>query len=1048
VAGAALAMGLAGAAAGGELVLTRDGKSDYQIVTPDAAATPEVKAALAQVARLAQAAFKLGGQCDVAVVAEAQRDAAKPGIFLGDTAFARKQGVDVSKLEGWGYVMKAVSRDLIVAGRDHAAPGEPASSRRRNWDRIGTAKGVADFLRQFVGTRFLYPDIEAWLTLQDAAKVDFAASPAFEFLPSPTVSVPADLNVTKTPFLIYNIGYPHRGGFYDIANNRFPLVDVMAGAHTYERAVPVAKYYDTHPEYFALVGGQRVKRGQYCVSNPQFQELLFQDMISWLDRGFDMVDLGQPDGFQACQCAECAKLFGTGEDWSEKLWILHRNLAERVLKARPGKKVMMMSYILTAAPPKTFKAFPANTRIMLCGTNEDDIAPWKACVVPQGFTGYVYNWCPNLGSRYTPMRTPRYIEAQARRLAGFSIRGLYRDGPGSLYGLEGPVYYIMGRMFDDPQGNSAKELMQEFCGAAFGKSAPAMMAFYDRLYQGIELYAEFLGTRCPGWAYVDIYGRRHKYLNDPFQLLAFLYTPGMLDALEKDLARAEKAADTAKVKTRLALARREFDYLKALARVAHLHNAYQVAPDVASRDRLLDAIDARNALIATFYGKKGTLPGWGLATFPPLGHSEPHLRLAYNEYQGPFKDTCLNWDTKAMRSAPLPGSKRLTARAVSGDAGLEGPFWRGVAAEVLGGGAKAPRTTIQAGYDKECLLLRAECALAEAKAVFAPAGRDGDLTKQESLDIRLAPPGGRGASYRFMVGPHPESKYDAACGFITDVMDPRYGQDDAAWNGEWSAETRLEPDKKRWLALIRIPFKTLGVDAPTPGSAWRAGFGRVCEGAGKVERVAWPPELAGKEMDSRAALGDVVFEAKGAKPEGKSSLQEVREGLYQTTFEVPPEWKKLPDLMASPFEKWLFRVDPLEVGVKEGWHKADTSTEGWTPVRVPGFWAETEGVGNYQGFAWYRATFKPPVAWKGRGVRLLFGAADEQAWVYVNGELVGEHTEKSEGKPGAQLWDNPFIVEAPAKLIRCGEDNVLAVRVRNDLANGGLWRPVMVQGGK
>ena len=48
----------------------------------------------------------------------------------------------------------------------------------------------------------------------------------------------------------------------------------------------------------------------------------------------------------------------------------------------------MMSYILTANPPKTFKKFPANTCIMLTGTNEEDIAPWRDIAVPRGLTGY------------------------------------------------------------------------------------------------------------------------------------------------------------------------------------------------------------------------------------------------------------------------------------------------------------------------------------------------------------------------------------------------------------------------------------------------------------------------------------------------------------------------------------------------------------------------------------------------------------------------------------------------------------------------------------
>jgi hypothetical protein len=654
-----------------DIVLAAGGKSDYQLVVPDASPSPAIAACLNQVARLMQTAFKANG-FEVPVVTEGKLDPAKPSIYLGNTRFARTKGIDLAQLSGWGYVHQVAGRDIIIAGRDEPCPGkvEIANARRPAWDRLGTAKGVADFLRQYVGTRFLYPDLEARLSLQDAASVNLLESPAIEFLPTPAIAVPADLNVRRTPPLDFNVGYPPRGSFYDLANNRFPMIDAVFGCHTYQRAIPPDKYRDTHPEYFALINGQRcckpaTKRGegkaQYCISNPEVQELIYQDLIGWLDRGYATVDLGQPDGFQACQCDNCAKLFGTGSDWSEKLWIFHRTLAERVLKARPEKYVSLMSYVLTETPPKTFKQFPKNTKIMLCGTNEEDIAPWHGYEVPGGFTSYIYNWCPNMATKYTPMRTPGFVEAQVKRLFTNRVQGIHRDGPGNLYGLEGPVYYVMGRMFDDPENNRAQDLVAEFCAAAFGKASPAMRQFYDRLYHGIELYSDFLGTRAPAWVYHDIYGQRRKYLSDPFQLLGFLYTPDLLESLEKDLTQAEQSADTAKVKLRLALVRREFDYVKSLARVVHLYHAYQIQPDLTLRNRLLDAIDARNAQIAGYYDARGRaqpMAGWALVLFPPPGHSASHVRLAYNGYQEPLENTPVNWDTKAIRAAPLPDAKR------------------------------------------------------------------------------------------------------------------------------------------------------------------------------------------------------------------------------------------------------------------------------------------------------------------------------------------------------------------------------------------------------
>ena len=1024
------------------LVLAAEGKTDYQIVVPDISPSPSIEASLKQVARLVQSAFKANG-ADVPVVVESARDSAKPAIYLGDTAFARTNGVAASRLDGWNYVHKIVGRDVIVAGREQPAAGAGRGNPVAvTCDRIGTAKAALDFLRLYAGTRFLYPDVPGWGDLRNDASVDWLKSSAVEFLSTPTIRVPADLDVRKTIPLKYNIAWGSSAGFYDLTVGRYPIVDEVMGVHTYGRAIPLEKYRETHPEYFALIGGKRLINPdgmeQYCIANPEVQELLYQDMIRWLDSGYEVVDIGQPDGFRPCQCGDCRKLFGTGDNWSEKLWILNRNLAERVLKARPGKQVSLYAYILTEVPPKTFKKFPANTRITLCGTNEEDLKAWRDYEVPLGFTSYIYNSCPNLGTRYTPMRTPRYVETQAKRFVSNRIQAIYRDGNGALYGLEGPVYYTMGRMFDDAERNHAKDLISEFCGGAFGKAAPAMLRFYDQLYHGIDLYAEYLGTRCPAWSYTDIYGRGQKTLTDPFQLLGFLYTPTLLAALEKDLAQAEKSADTYKAKTRLTLVRREFDYIRGLARVVHLYHAYEIQPDLVSRDRLFDAIDARNAEIDSFYSPN-PMAGWAFTLFPINGHNAAHLRLAFDGYQEPFKNTCVNWDTKAMRKAPLPGAKRMSVTPGASAVSLDAPAGECAGATVLGGLPQETKpnrkTTLRMFYDTLGITVRVECEL-PANLMQTPAD-------QEALMIYLSPSSGRDISYRFTVGPRPDAKTDAASGFVTDVMDPRYGQFDPDWTGDWSYEMRLEPASNRWLALIRVPYKTLGVEAPMAGTTWRGNFGRLhVSGPGQVERSLWSTTPNTKDMADRTVFGEIEFESSSGSGSAKSPAQVWREEYNAKHGEIPADWKKLSNSQLTTFGPWVFRTDPIDQGVRDGWFAVDSNLTEWTPVKVPAFWGETEAVGNYQGDGWYRTTFTVPEEWKGKACQLMFAGVDEQAWVYVNGKMIREHSVKSEGKSLNELWEESFTAEVPAAGLNYGKANVLVVRVNNAAANGGIWRPV------
>jgi hypothetical protein len=538
-------------------------------------------------------------------------------------------------------------------------------------------------------------------------------------------------------------------------------------------------------------------------------------------------------------------------------------------RSHPAGQVTMMSYILTAAPPKTFTKFPPNTCIMLTGTNEEDIAPWRGIEVPRGFTGYIYNWCPNLGSRYTPMRTPGFVEAQVKRLAANRIQAIQRDGPGQLFGLEGPVYYVMGRMFDDPEHNTAKELMPEFCDAAFGKSAWYMRSFYDQLYHAITLYSDHIGTRCDVWTYQPIEGRRRKTVSDPFRLIGFLYTPRLLAALDADLTQAEQLENTDKVKTRLALVRTEFEYLHHLARVVHLDHAYQIQPDAVSRDRLLDAIDARNSFIASLYGDRGNpepATGWSHVLFPFAGHDANHLRLAYDRYQEPYANTCLNWDTRAMRTAPTPGQKRLTVEQAQAPVTLDAPQWEQTPGHELTLvpplNALPRKTTLRMLYDSTNLHIRAECELEpDGPGEFPAFGRDRLLANQEALEVYLAPQAGGEVYYRFMVGANADSKYDAASGFITDAMDPRYGKDDPTWNGDWRGETRVDRQSHRWHVLITIPFKTLAIEPPAAGITWRGNFARNHHlPRGKIDRAIWSSTIDSTSMDDRSLFGEIVFQ--------------------------------------------------------------------------------------------------------------------------------------------------------------------------------------------
>ncbi len=71
------------------------------------------------------------------------------------------------------------------------------------------------------------------------------------------------------------------------------------------------KYFDSHPEYFALRGGERNKN-QLCLSNPDVLRIVTEEVLAELKLRHDpsaslqIVSVTQNDNYDYCQCENCA----------------------------------------------------------------------------------------------------------------------------------------------------------------------------------------------------------------------------------------------------------------------------------------------------------------------------------------------------------------------------------------------------------------------------------------------------------------------------------------------------------------------------------------------------------------------------------------------------------------------------------------------------------------------------------------------------------------------------------------------------------------------
>ncbi|MFH1571815.1 MAG: DUF4838 domain-containing protein, partial [Gemmatimonadota bacterium] len=138
--------------------------------------------------------------------------------------------------------------------------------------------------------------------------------------------------------------------------------------------------------------------------------------------------------------------------------------------------------------------------------------------------------------------------------------------------------------------------------------------------------------------------------------------------------------------------------------------------------------------------------------------------------------------------------------------------------------------------------------------------------------------------------------------------------------------------------------------------------------------------------------------------------------------------------------RWRFRPDPDDAGVRERWYGPEVDDGGWAEVRSDqGNGWESQGFPGYLGHAWYRQRVSMPADLQGARLCLLFGAVDEDAEVYINGRKAFTHTSASTGLTPAQIWVTPFAFD-PRPFLQPGQ-NLMAVRVHNSLGMGGVWKP-------
>jgi len=258
--------------------------------------------------------------------------------------------------------------------------------------------------------------------------------------------------------------------------------------HTFQKLVPAEKYFDSHPEYFALRYGVRVP-GQLCLSDTNVFKIIVEELRERMKENPEakIWSVSQNDNYYNCQCPLCGKI---DEEESSPSGSLLR-FVNKVAKEFPDKIISTLAYQYTRKPPKHIK--PAkNVNIMLCSIEEDRNKPLDKNISQGSFINDLAEWSKLTNDiivwdyvvQFTNLVSPfpnfQVLQPNIKSFYKYGVSMMFEQGAGERKGTElGELRtYMIAKLLWNPFLNM-DSLMNDFLNGYYGKAGKPIRKYID-----------------------------------------------------------------------------------------------------------------------------------------------------------------------------------------------------------------------------------------------------------------------------------------------------------------------------------------------------------------------------------------------------------------------------------------------------------------------------------------------------------------------------------------------------------------------------------------
>ena len=473
----------------------------------------------------------------------------RSAIYLGQTEFAAKNGVDGMACDREEWILKSVGGNLIITG------GRP----------VGTLYGVYAMLER-LGVAFLTMDETVIPKAPaDLPKFDEKKKPDFEgrliydsiagFL-NHCKAVDSEREKYRRWLLrsringkqSKNVEPYYVGGVYNMAQPK--------EFHSLSAFVNPKKYFDAHPEYFGMDAfGKRIKpgyakHGTLCMTNPDVRRITLESLREYIKKDHEsrpkeewayLYDISTLDASpNLCLCPECKKIIDYEGSQTGLLLDYINYIATEIKKEYPEIIIRTFGYSASRIPPK--KIMPAENVLIQLTDRFTVSDPFKPIESQESeMTEYFDKWCAtaktmmvwdywNIGGTYfTPPRIETVfnaIQPDMRFFKKHKFIALFLEAemaPATPQNFMQLNYFVANRLMVDVDVD-VEALADTYLDGFYGPAAPVMRKYFRLIREGVKNDPQKATTAVVGpWQYVTpkfVFEMRKEMLGEVAKLPA------------------------------------------------------------------------------------------------------------------------------------------------------------------------------------------------------------------------------------------------------------------------------------------------------------------------------------------------------------------------------------------------------------------------------------------------------------------------------------------------------------------------------------------------